>query len=111
MTRLTKPASATAAPQKNPQAAPAQLPVFFRANGIPSAYANVFQTRFTDSEIVLSYGMSLTESAPDQNGEPNPVLAVDMERRIVMTPEVAMQLVAALNQTVQQFAASKQSAS
>ena len=111
MTRLTKPASATPDQQKNPQEAPAQLPVVFRSNGIPSAYANVFQTRFTDSEIVLSYGMSLRESAQDQNGEPNPVLAVDMERRVVMTPDVAMQLVAALNQTVQQFAASKQRAS
>ena len=105
MTKLTKPASLAANQTNSSQETSSQLPVVFRTNSIPSAYANIFQIRVAGSEIVLSYGMSLTETAPDQNGEPNLILAVDMERRIVMTPEVAMQLIAALNQTVQQFAA------
>ena len=80
-----------------------QLPMVLNHNHIPSDFANVFQTRIVDGLLAISYGVSYPDNATDANGQKQPVYAVELERRLVMSPESARRLVKALTQTLQKF--------
>ena len=67
--------------------------------------ANVFQTRCTAEEIILCCGLSLPESLNSPDGGTENVLAVDLDRRIVMTPASARRLLLALDRTLKEHAA------
>lgn len=62
---------------------------------LPTSYANVFQARIMDNMICVSYGLSYAESLEGEQ-----VLTVDLERRLVMSPEAAARLAQALNRIV-----------
>ncbi|MBQ9536792.1 MAG: hypothetical protein IJU79_03275 [Desulfovibrionaceae bacterium] len=59
---------------------------------VPSSYANVFQTRTIDNMICVSYGVSYPENIASET-----CVTVDLERRIIMSPEAARRLAQALN--------------
>ncbi|MDE7064705.1 MAG: DUF3467 domain-containing protein [Desulfovibrionaceae bacterium] len=63
-----------------------------------TSYANAFQTRFTEMEFVLSCGLALAEKTGDEE-----ILAVRIDRRIVMTPATAARLHAALGEALAQW--------
>ena len=68
-----------------------RTPVAFSGKRVPTSYANAFQTRVMDGMVTLTYGVSYSEPVRDQEA-----LVVDMERRVVMTPEAAGRLLQAL---------------
>ena len=76
-------------------AGPRQVPVSFTGKRVPTSYANAFQTRVMDGMVCLSYGLSYGEPLT-RGGETVQGLAVDMERRVVMTPDAAGRLLNAL---------------
>ena len=80
-----------------------QLPMVLNHNHIPSDFANVFQTRIVDGLLAISYGVSYPDNATDANGQKQPVYAVELERRLVMSPASARRLVKVLAQTLKQF--------
>lgn len=87
--------------KKNSEAqAPQQqeIKVALDASRLKNSYANVFETRFSESEIFLTCGISHLEQ---QNGEN--VLAVQLENRIVMTPASALRLNQALAEILTQW--------
>ena len=75
-----------------------EIKVALDTSRLKNSYANVFETRFSDSEIFLSCGISHLEQ---QNGEN--VLAIQLENRIVMTPDSALRLNQALSQILAQW--------
>lgn len=80
--------------QEQPQMRVAMLP----APGMSTIYANAFQTTFARGEILLTACVSRKEQ--DQQG---PVLAVQPQQAIGMSPESAKRLAAALVQALQQY--------
>ena len=68
-------------------AEPRQVPVSFSGRRVPTSYASAFRTSAMDGMICLTYGVSY----PEGQG-----LSVDMERRIVMTPQAAANMVNAV---------------
>lgn len=68
------------------------------APGMSTLYANAFQTTFARGEILLTACVSRKEQ--DQQG---PVLAVQPQQAIGMSPESAKRLAAALVQAIQQY--------
>ena len=85
-----------------------QLPTVFNPGHIPTSHANIFRTRAINDTITLSYGYSYPDVATDNHGQKQPILAVDLERRIVMSVAAARRLLATLAQTIQQAEESKQ---
>ena len=83
-------------PRQPVQARVAMLP----APGMSTIYANAFQTTFARGEILLTACVSRQEQ--DQQG---PVLAVQPQQAIGMSPESAKRLAAALAQALQQYEA------
>ena len=85
---------------QNTQQTPQQqeIRVALDASRVKNSYANVFETRFSESEIFLSCGISHLE----QQGEEN-ILAVQLENRIVMTPASALRLNQALAEILTQW--------
>ncbi|MBS6829766.1 MAG: DUF3467 domain-containing protein [Desulfovibrio sp.] len=71
-----------------------QIRVALNSARLRTSYANVFQTRCTAEEIILT-----------QDGGTENVLAVDLDRRIVMTPASAQRLLLALDSTLREHAA------
>lgn len=67
--------------------APRQVPVTFSGRRVPTSYASAFQARVMDGMVCLTYGVSYPEGQ---------ALAVDMERRLVMTPDAAGRMVSAV---------------
>lgn len=63
-----------------------------------TGYANVFQTRFTDAEVVLACGTGFRERAGEED-----VFMVRLEHRLIMTPVTAARLHAALGETLAQW--------
>lgn len=70
------------------------------APGMSTIYTNAFQTTFARGEILLTACVSRQEK--DQQG---PVLAIQPQQAIGMSPESAKRLAAALAQVVQQYEA------
>ena len=73
-----------------------------------SVTANVFQIRCTAGEIVLCCGLSLPENLnkPDAaDGADEELLAVDLDRRIVMNPVSVRRLLLALDRVLKEQAA------
>lgn len=60
-----------------------------------TGYANVFQTRFTDAEVVLACGTGFRERSGEED-----VFMVRLEHRLIMTPDSAARLHAALGETL-----------
>lgn len=79
-----------------PQLRVAMLP----APALETIYANAFQTTFARGEILLTACVSRQE-----NDAQGPVLAVQPQKAIGMSPESAKRLAAALAQAVQQYEA------
>ncbi len=65
---------------------------------LQTGYANVFQTRFTDAEVVLACGTGFREKAGEEE-----VLMVRLEHQLIMTPATAARLHAALGETLAQW--------
>ena len=82
-----------------------QIRVALNSARLRTSYANVFQTRCTAEEIILCCGLSQPESLNTQDGGTENVLAVDLDRRIVMTPASAQRLLLALDRTLREHAA------
>lgn len=82
-----------------------QIRVALNSARLRTSYANVFQTRCTAEEIILCCGLSLPESLNGPDGGTENVLAVDLDRRIVMTPSSAQRLLLALDSTLREHAA------
>ena len=68
------------------------------APGMRTIYANAFQTTFARGEILLTACVSQQEK--DQQG---PVLTVQPQQRLGMSPQSAKRLAAALHQAIQQY--------
>ena len=99
MPALKQPPAISPAPEQQgeqPQMRVAMLP----APGMSTIYANAFQTTFARGEILLTACVSRQEK--DQQG---PVLAIQPQQAIGMSPESAKRLAAALAQVVQQYEA------
>ena len=75
-----------------------EIKVALDSSRVKNSYANVFETRFSESEIFLTCGISHLE----QQGE-DQVLAVQLENRIVMTPASALRLNQALAEILTQW--------
>ncbi len=73
-------------------AGPRQVPVTFSGRRVPTSYASAFQAQVMDGLVCLTYGVSF----PQGQGR-----AVDMERRVVMTPQAAARLVNAVARLLQ----------
>ena len=80
--------------QESPQIRVAILP----AHSTQTLYANAFQTCLARDEILLTVCLSRQESNPQ-----GPLLTVQPQQTIAMTPESARRLYAALEQTLQQY--------
>ena len=74
--------------------------VMLPAQGMSTIYATAFQTTFARGEILLTACVSRQEQ--DQKG---PVLTVQPQQAIGMSPESAKRLAAALAQALQQYEA------
>lgn len=95
------PANSHAPEQRTEQQPEQQLRVtMLPAPALETIYANAFQTTFARGEILLTACVSRQEN--DQQG---PVLAVQPQKAIGMSPESAKRLAAALVQTIQQYEA------
>ena len=70
------------------------------APGMTTLYANAFQTSFAQGEILLTASVSRQER--DEQG---PVLALQPQQALAMTPETARHLVQGLTQALQQYEA------
>lgn len=96
--QLSQPTPNTAAPEAE-QAAQRQVRVaILPAPGMTTLYANAFQTTFAPGEILLTASVSRQEK--DEQG---PVLALQPQTAIAMTPDTARRLLQALHQTLQQY--------
>ncbi len=82
-----------------------QIRVALNSARLRTSYANVFQTRCTAEEVILCCGLSQPESLNTQDGGTENVLAVDLDRRIVMTPASAQRLLLTLDRTLREHAA------
>ena len=82
-----------------------QIRVALNSARLRTSYANVFQTRCTAEEIILCCGLSQPESLNAPDGGTENVLAVDLDRRIVMTPASAQRLLLALDRALKEQAA------
>ena len=82
-----------------------QIRVALNNAGLRTSYANVFQTRCTAEEVILCCGLGLPESVNNAEGAVKNVLAVDLDRRIVMSPASARRLLLALDRTLKEHAA------
>ena len=82
-----------------------QIRVALNSAGLRTSYANVFQTRCTAEEVILCCGLSLPENVNNAEGAVKNVLAVDLDRRIVMSPASARRLLLALDRTLKEHAA------
>ena len=97
--------------QKNQPTVPTegrQIRVALNSAQMTTSYANVFQTRCTAEEIVLCCGLSLPENLnkPDAaDGADEELLAVDLDRRIVMNSASARRLLLALDRVLKEQAA------
>lgn len=95
------PANSHAPEQRTEQQPEQQLRVtMLPAPALETIYANAFQTTFARGEILLTACVSRQEN--DQQG---PVLAVQPQQAIGMSPESAKRLAAALVQAIQQYEA------
>ncbi|WP_165177202.1 DUF3467 domain-containing protein [Desulfovibrio sp. ZJ369] len=86
-------------------AASQQIRVALNSAQLVTSYANVFQTRCTAEEVILCCGLSLPESLNGPDGNAENGLAVDLDRRIVMSPASAQRLLLALDRTLREHAA------
>lgn len=68
------------------------------APGIKTLYANAFQTSFAQGEILVNALVSRREE--DAKG---PVLALQPQASLAMTPEAARRLLKALGETLRQY--------
>lgn len=82
-----------------------QIRVALNSSHLATSYANVFQTRCTAEEVILCCGLSQPESLNAPDGGTENVLAVDLDRRIVMTPASAQRLLLALDRALKEHAA------
>lgn len=99
MPALKKTPANSAWPDQSAQADPAQMRVaLLPAPGMRTTYANAFQTTFAAGEVLLTACVSQQER--DQQG---PVLAVQPQLRLGMTPHSARRLAAALTQAIRQY--------
>ncbi len=95
-------AKAEAAPAQG-QAQPGQRPLrvaILPAPGMTTLYVNAFQTSFAQGEIMITASVSRQEK--DEQG---PVLALQPQQALAMTPESARRLVQGLTQVLQQYEA------
>lgn len=74
---------------------PENVRVVVDASQLRTGYANVFQTRFTHAEVVLACGTGFRERAGEED-----VLMVRLDHRLIMTPDSAARLHAALGETL-----------
>lgn len=99
MPALKKTPANSHAPEQQPEQ-PQMRVAMLPAPGMGTIYANAFQTTFARGEILLTACVSRNEQ--DQQG---PVLAVQPQKAIGMSPESAKRLASALVQTIQQYEA------
>lgn len=71
------------------------------AAGVHTSYANAFQARFAEGEIILTCGVSHMEPSADEAFAGT--LVVDMQDRLAMTPQSAGRLMATLSRTLQEY--------
>ena len=73
----------------------------YRENG--HLYANAFQVRYSQDDVLVSFGVSLT----DLSAEPGVkgVVTADMLERIAMTPRTAKRLTLTLIQSLREYEA------
>ncbi|WP_302260509.1 DUF3467 domain-containing protein [Desulfovibrio piger] len=106
MPALKKTPANSHAPEQQPEQQPEQRTeqqlrvTMLPAPALETIYANAFQTNYSHGEILLTACVSRNEQ--DQQG---PVLAVQPQKAIGMSPESAKRLAAALVQTIQQYEA------
>lgn len=103
MPALKKTPANSRAPEQQPEQQPEQPQMrvaMLPAPALETIYANAFQTTFARGEILLTACVSRQEN--DQQG---PVLAVQPQKAVGMSPESAKRLAAALVQAIQQYEA------
>ena len=68
-----------------------------------TSYANAFQVRYSQDDVLVSFGVSLT----DLSAEPGVkgVVTADMLERIAMTPRTAKRLTLTLIQSLREYEA------
>lgn len=99
MPALKKTPANSTPPEQQPQAAQTRV-AMLPAPALETIYANAFQTTFARGEILLTACVSRQE-----NDKQGPVLAVQPQKAIGMSPESAKRLAAALVQAIQQYEA------
>lgn len=103
MPALKKTPANSRAPEQQPEQQPEQPQMrvaMLPAPALETIYANAFQTTFARGEILLTACVSRQEN--DQQG---PVLAVQPQKAVGMSPESAKRLATALVQAIQQYEA------
>lgn len=68
---------------------------------ISTLYANAFQTRCAEGEILLTCGVSHVEPSPDDPS--TGTVVVEMQNRIAMTPQSARRLASTLLQALREY--------
>lgn len=68
-----------------------------------TSYANAFQVRYSQDDVLVSFGVSLTDASP-QPGVGG-VITADMLERLAMTPRTAKRLTLTLIQSLREYEA------
>ena len=88
-------------PARDPTPSTVRLNVHTEKMG--TSYANAFQVRYSQDDVLVSFGVSLT----DLSAEPGVkgVVTADMLERIAMTPRTAKRLTLTLIQSLREYEA------
>ena len=84
--------------QAREQTGQRQIQIRIDEQQMQSGYANAFRTNATAEEVLLDFGLNLTEPAPGQQDQPQIVFRVN--QRVIMNYYSAKRLAIALTQAV-----------
>ncbi|WP_294514249.1 DUF3467 domain-containing protein [uncultured Bilophila sp.] len=66
-----------------------------------TSYANAFQVRYSQDDVLVSFGVSLTDASPEPGV--SGVITADMLERLAMTPRTAKRLTLTLIQSLREY--------
>ena len=66
-----------------------------------TSYAHAFQVRYSQDDVLVSFGVSLTDASPEPGV--SGVITADMLERLAMTPRTAKRLTLTLIQSLREY--------
>ena len=66
-----------------------------------TSYANAFQVRYSLDDVLIAFGVSLTDASPEPGV--GGVITADMLERLAMTPRTAKRLTLTLIQSLREY--------